>query len=134
MSSTRTISTSLVTDTKQLFDDIQNGEKNKLPKEFAVIELSETRPLFPTNMPELLGWWRQSYPVRPLKGWNLKTANNLYSDIESPKREGGMSKATYVGLKNIRILALAGAKRRGNQRFGSWESLLTLRMMYSIVS
>lgn len=96
-------------DTKQLFDDIQNGEKTKLAKEFAVIELSETRPLFPTNMPPSFLIGGDARILYALKGWNLKTANNLYSDLRRAKREGGMSKATYVGLKNIAILALAGA-------------------------
>lgn len=96
-------------DTKKLFDDIQNGEKNKLTKEFAVIELSETRPLFPTNMPPSFLVGGDARILYALKGWNLKTANNLYSDLRRAKREGGMSKATYVGLKNIAILALAGA-------------------------
>lgn len=96
-------------DTRKLFDDIQNGEKTKLAKEFAVIELSETRPLFPTNMPPSFLVGGDNRILYALKGWNLKTANNLYRDIRKAQREGGMSKATYVGLKNIAILALAGA-------------------------
>ena len=91
-------------DTKQLFDDIQNGEKTKLAKEFAVIELSETRPLFPTNMPPSFLVGGDNRILYALKGWSLKTANNLYSDLRRAKREGGMSKAAYVGLKNIAIL------------------------------
>ena len=96
-------------DTKQLFDDIQNGKKTKLTKEFAVIELSETRPLFPTNMPPSFLVGGEARILYALKSWNLKTANNLYRDIKRARREGGMSKATYVALKNTAILALAGA-------------------------
>lgn len=96
-------------DTKQLFDDIQNGKKTKLTKEFAVIELSETRPLFPTNMPPSFLAGGEARILYALKSWNLKTANNIYRNIRKAHREGGMPKATYVGLKNIAILALAGA-------------------------
>jgi hypothetical protein len=96
-------------DTKQLFDDIQNGKKTKLAKEFAVIELSETRPLFPTNMPPSFLVGGEARILYALKSWNLKTANNIYRNIRKAHREGGMPKATYVGLKNIAVLALAGA-------------------------
>ena len=96
-------------DTKQLFDDIQNGKKTKLAKEFAVIELSETRPLFPTNMPPSFLVGGEARILYALKSWNLKTANNIYRNIKRAHREGGIPKATYVGLKNIAVLALAGA-------------------------
>ena len=74
-----------------------------------MIELSETRPLFPSNMPPSFLVGGETRILYALKSWNLKTANNLYRDIRRAQREGGMSKATYVGLKNIAILALAGA-------------------------
>ena len=96
-------------DTNQLFDDIQNGKKTELAKEFAVIELSETRPLFPTNMPPSFLVGGEARILYALKAWNLKTANNIYRNIRRAHREGGMPKATYVGLKNIAVLALAGA-------------------------
>ena len=94
---------------QQLKKDIDSNTMSKLAKEFAFIELSETRPLFPSDMPLNYmrgGNWRILYS---LKSWTLKTLNNIYRDVREANKTGGKAAAAKTALSYILLLTAGGA-------------------------
>ena len=93
----------------QLRQDIEAGNKDSsLFRQFSMIELSETRPLFPTDMP--IGYmeggnWRILYA---LKSWNLKMLNNIRRDVKQAYKEGGGVAAAKTAISYVVLLTAAG--------------------------
>jgi hypothetical protein len=94
---------------QQLKSDIDSNTMSKLAKEFAFIELSETRPLFPSDMP--LNYMRGGNLriLYSLKSWTLKTLNNIYRDVREANKTGGKAAAAKTALSYILLLTAGGA-------------------------
>jgi len=94
--------------TKEVYDDIQTGEKSENVASFVWKELSKRQPISPSEMP--LGYLqgKNTRIMYALKSYNIKAMNSIRDDFMAKKETFGATKASMASMYYITLLTMSG--------------------------